>query len=479
LPPDLSSSYRQKVGLFRMIGKILIVDDVSTNRIVFKVKLTAAGYNSVMAGDGASCLNLARAEVPDLILLDLMLPDMSGIDVLSQLKSDPLTRRIPVVMFSSEHDPAQRLAALQAGAEDFLSRPIDDQTLLARLRGLLRAREVVGGFSSHEGELGLFGMAEAAAPFQMPGHVALVLNRVDAAMRLRKQLATVSEDRLTVLAPEDIYADLTERDSPDVYLIDADVGGPGGGLRVMSELLSRSASRNAMFCIFNHSSPSLNPAMAFDLGANDLVDSDLNASETAVRLHALVRRKREADRLRASVQDGLRLAMIDPLTGLHNRRYGIAQLNAIAARARQDNSDFAVMVIDLDRFKAVNDRWGHAAGDAVLVEVGARLSANLRSSDLLARIGGEEFLIALPATSPDDASLVARRLCEATECAPVVLEDGTRITVTISIGMTVCCGLAPQDTPVDVAEIVGQADRALMKSKASGRNMVTVLSRAA
>ena len=107
------------MGPYRMIGKILIVDDVSTNRIVFKVKLTAAGYASAMAADGASCLHLARTELPDLILLDLMLPDMSGIDVLRQLKSNPMTRRIPVVMFSSEHDPVLRVAALRAGAEDF------------------------------------------------------------------------------------------------------------------------------------------------------------------------------------------------------------------------------------------------------------------------------------------------------------------------------------------------------------------------
>lgn len=467
------------MGPFRMTGKILIVDDVSTNRIVFKVKLTAAGYISVMAGDGATCLRLAQSELPDLILLDLMLPDMSGIDVLRALKENAVTRRIPVVMFSSEHDQDQRLTALRAGAEDFLSRPIDDQTLLARLRGLLRAREVVGAFSSHEGELGLFGLQESAALFEAPGHVALVFSRTEAALRLKKLLGAVSQDRLTVLATEDVYADQHAHGAPDVYLIDADVGFAGGGLRVMSELLSRSASRNAAICIFNQGSPGLVPAMAFDLGASDLVDAQISASEIAVRLHALVRRKREADRLRASVQDGLRLAMIDPLTGLHNRRYGIAQLNAIAARARQDNSEFAVMVVDLDRFKMVNDRWGHAAGDAVLVEVAHRLSANLRATDLLARIGGEEFLIALPATSRAEASIVAQRLCAAAQNTPVVLEDGTRINVTISIGMTVDGGDGVEPRVNGVAEIVDQADRALMKSKASGRNMVTILHSAA
>ena len=467
------------MGQYHMIGKILIVDDVSTNRIVFKVKLTAAGYSSAMAADGASCLHLARTELPDLILLDLMLPDMSGIDVLRQLKSNPMTRRIPVVMFSSEHDPVLRVAALRAGAEDFLSRPIDDQTLLARLRGLLRAREAVGGFASPESGLGLFGLAEDAAAFDTPGQVALVMNKAESAMHLRKQLSTAGQEHFTIVAPEEVFSNQATTVPPDVYLIEADIGSEGGGLRVMSELLSRSASRNAAFCIFNQSSPSVVPAMAFDLGANDVVDCRISPSELAVRLHTLVMRKRELDQMRASVQDGLRLAMIDPLTGLHNRRYGLAQLNVIAAGSQAEGSEFAVMVVDLDRFKSVNDRWGHAAGDAVLVEISSRLANNLRASDLVARIGGEEFLIALPNTTRAEAGIVAQRLCEAAESNPVVLADGTAIHVTISIGMTIDGGVVQQSPSLNVADIVDQADRALMRSKAGGRNKVTILSRAA
>ena len=460
-----------------MIGKILIADDVSTNRIVFKVKLTAAGYRSVLAGDGAACLRLAQSETPDLILLVASLPDQSGLEVLQKLKANLLTRRIPVVMFSSDPDDSQRMAALRAGAEDFLSRPVDDQTLLARLRGLLRAREAVDGLAPQEDGLELFGMAEPATPFEMPGHVSLVLNRAEQALHLRRQLTDAAQDRFSILSLEEIHTDRNGQTAPDVYLIDADLGGPGGGLRLMSDLLSRSTSRHAAFCIFNDHSASLVPATAFDLGANDLVNAGISPLELAVRLHALTRRKREGDRMRASVQDGLRLAMIDPLTGLHNRRYGIAQLNAIAAKAQAEASEFAVMVVDLDRFKSVNDRWGHAAGDAVLIEVAARLTANLRASDLLARIGGEEFLIALPKTTLAEAELVAERLCHATGAEPITLSDGTRIRVTISIGMTITNAATAVDP--NVSELVDQADRALMKSKTSGRNQVTIIRDAA
>jgi len=188
-----------------------------------------------------------------------------------------------------------------------------------------------------------------------------------------------------------------------------------------------------------------------------------------------LRRKRADDRLRASVQDGLRLAVIDPLTGLYNRRYAAARLTAIAEAAAAEGGEFAVMVVDLDRFKSVNDHWGHAAGDAVLVEVARRLGQSLRSGDLLARIGGEEFLAALPATGLTEGRIVAERLCHAVEETPVQLPGGAGIAVTVSIGLAV--GRAPgagvplRDTMRDT---VDRADRALLAAKSAGRNQVTI-----
>lgn len=459
-----------------MIGKILIVDDVSTNRIVFKVKLTAAGYQTVMAADGQSCLRLAGAEQPDIILLDLFLPDRSGIEVLKSLKAHPQTRRIPVVMFSSEADGAMRLAALRAGAEDFMARPIDDQTLMARLRGLLRAREHLAGLAAPARDLQVLGLAEPAQRFEIPGHVALVMPRGERALNLKRQLTSAGQDCFHLMAADEVHSDPVGA-APDVYLIHADLNGPGGGLRMMSELLSRSTTRHAAFCIYTPEVAQSVAATAFDLGANDVVGGTTPAAELALRLATLVKRKREGDRMRASVQDGLRMAVFDPLTGLHNRRYGTAQLNAIADRARAERSEFAVMVVDIDRFKSVNDRFGHATGDAVLIEVAARLASSLRATDLLARVGGEEFLIALPATPLADAQVVAERLCRAIEVQAVVTPEGLRVPVTISIGLTTGGG-GPQD-PVSVTDLVAQADRALMHSKSHGRNQVTIVRHAA
>jgi two-component system cell cycle response regulator len=450
-----------------MIGKILIVDDVSTNRIVFKVKLTAAGYQVLMAADGAGCLATARADKPDLILLDSDLPDRPVVSVLQDLRADPRTSRVPVVVFTSDEDPERRLQALRAGADDVLMRPIDDQTLLARLRNLLRAQD-----DARETELA--GLSEAPAPFDGPGLIAMVSNRPERALRMKSEMKPVSRDRIVHVAEGAVFDTGTDGAlRPDVYLIEADLHGPGSGLRLMSEILSRPDSRHAACLILYDRIPPFGAAMAYDLGAHDLADAQVPPAELALRLARLVRRKRAGDAVRGAVQDGLRLAIRDHLTGLHNRRYAMAQMQVMARQADLLHEPFVVMLVDLDRFKSVNDRFGHAAGDAVLVEVARRLTISLRAVDMVARVGGEEFLIALPGAGIEDARQVAARLCDAVRDVPVALPSGMGINVTASIGVTlVPAGEAVQDQET-LQIVIDRADRALLMAKASGRNQVT------
>lgn len=458
-----------------MVGKILIVDDVATNRIVMKVKLAAAGYTPLLAADGATCLELALLESPDLILLDLTLPDMSGLRVLQRLRAEPTLRHVPVVMFSASQDAAARCAAFRGGADDFLQKPLDDQTLLARIRSFMRARDEVEGFSPQNGSIAMLGLAEAPAAFHQPGVIAIISQRNEAAMKLRREMAPHLSDRvLTMTAEEAMTEGIHPGAAPDVFLIEADLNGPGSGLRLMSELRSRTHTRHAAFCVQASFGAATGAAVAFDLGAHDLVAQGIPAEELAARLTRLLARKREADAMRASVQDGLRLAMIDSLTGLHNRRYGMAQLAAIADISRRSGQEFAVMVVDLDRFKSVNDRWGHAAGDAVLIEVAARLSRNLRIGDLLARIGGEEFLIALPETSLPEARRIAERLCHAVEETSVRIGDFAALKVTVSIGLATSADATAPDIKNTLSELIARADRALLYAKSAGRNQVTI-----
>ena len=471
-----------------MGGKVLIVDDVATNRIVMKVKLTAAGYLPEVASDGDTCLAMAKASPPDLILLDCMLPDMPGADVLRRLRADPMTRSIPIIVFSASQAADCRIEAFRAGADDFLVKPLDDQTLMARIRSLVRAHEdlaALGGdlgsdFGRTVSRIPAIGLAENACVYQGPGRVALILQNAETTLLLRRNLAGKLGGKLLVMTPEEALSQGQNAvSSADLFVIDADLDIQGGGLRLMSDLHSRTSTRNAAFVVFRTPNSPVSAAMAFDLGANDIVGPATRADELALRLQRLLTMKAHSDHLRASVRDGLRLAVIDPLTGLHNRRYGLAQMQLIAENARASGAMFAVLVADIDRFKSINDRFGHAAGDAVLVEVAQRLRQNLRAGDLVARIGGEEFLIALPNIALPEARQIAERLCTVMAEQPFRLNTAEVLPVTLSIGLAISeAGETPAHIET-VTDIFDRADRALLRAKTAGRNQVTISRNAA
>jgi two-component system, cell cycle response regulator len=453
-----------------MTGRILIVDDVATNRIVLKVKLEAVFYTALLAASGAQALQMAVTDQPDLILLDLTLPDMTGSDVLRHLRENPTTAAIPVIVLSGSHDAAARMDALAAGADDFLTKPVSNRVLMARLRNLMRSRSGVESYDLVPNGHLRPGLAEQPGTFALPARIGLISDRPEQAMRWRRDLPLVFPSIYSVLTMEQALSDTadTGTDAQDIYLIDTELAGGTGALHLVSDLRSRGPSRHAAICLMGQSMDADRTAMAFDIGTNDVILAAVPQQEIGLRLQTLLTRKRAADRARASVSDGLRMAMIDPLTGLYNRRYALPQLGRVADAAAEEGSVFAVMVVDLDRFKSVNDRYGHATGDQVLVDVAQRLSVNLRAGDMIARIGGEEFLAVLPNTTHHEARIVAERLCEKIKAAPVVLEDGTSVPVTISIG------LAFSGTAQSVADIVEDADRALLRSKSAGRNRVTI-----
>lgn len=456
-----------------MGGKILIADDVATNRIVLKVKLGAAFYETLQAASGRETIATARARRPDLILLDVEMPDISGIEVCRALKADPATRDIPVVMVTAFRDMDRKLAALAAGADEVFWKPLDEVVLLARLRSILRAREAAQELGLRQHTYRDLGFAEPAEGFARPATVAIVsrdaLTRENWAEELRPYLA----DRLVAMEPDAALSDAVGGAQPDVFVIGTDLAEPGAGLRLMSELRSRHGTRHAAICVVLPAGAADTAAMALDLGANDLIEADADPAEMALRIRIQVARKRQSDQLRASVEDRLKLAMTDPLTGLHNRRYAMAHLGRVAERAVASGRSFAVMVLDLDRFKAINDTHGHAAGDAVLTDVAARLSGQLRPVDLLARIGGEEFLIALPDTSLRTACAVAERLRRAVGDQLVALPHGRgSVGVTSSIGVAI--GNTPATRAMGVEELLHTADMALLAAKLEGRNQVTV-----
>jgi two-component system cell cycle response regulator len=461
-----------------MTGRILVVDDVATNRIVMKVKLTSACYTVDQADCGAAALAAARDNQPDLILLDLVMPDMSGHEVLRRLKADPVTSHIPIILITALSDRTAKMEGLQAGADDFLTKPVDEVTLLARVRSLLRAQETARELRE-SGEPAL-GFAESARPFdgrEKPDIIALVASGPKGAMMWKTALDDRMGGQVCILPRDAALSGFAGADgeSPDVFVIDADLAHRNDGLRLLSDLRSRPGTRHAAIVMILPQGESERAAIALDLGASDILYDPFDAEELAIRIRTQLGRKRQADLLRASARAGMEMAVTDSLTGLHNRRYAMFELDRILTRPGRG---VAVMMLDLDHFKQINDSHGHSVGDEVLRHVARRLQAQLRSGDLLARIGGEEFLVALPDTDRSSALDCAERLRAAVSGEPVKLSGDTPpLSVTLSVGLTLTrSGGQAADSAQSLIE---RADGALYGAKAEGRDQVTMAPRPA
>ncbi len=455
-----------------MTGRILIADDVATNRIILKVKLSNASYDVSQATSACDLVKIASDEQPDLIILDGGFQNERGIDLCQEIKDNPLTDAIPVLMIASNFTAAERLAALHAGACDVLDKPIDDNGLLARVRNTLRVRSVEEELRLREGTALELGFQEAASPFQTPAQVLIVKGAQAADTSWQPAFKDANPSTLHIVEHGVALSMITRRKlSPDIVIMPAQLERGKDSLFLLAELRNRPETRHAAIIIVNDSNVETDTISALDIGANDVIGSNIPAAEFAFRLTRHLGRKLKADKLRDTLKDGLRMAMTDPLTGLFNRRYALPHMSRIAEKSRVTGSPFAVMVLDLDHFKRINDTHGHGAGDLVLKEIAGRLKANVRNVDLLARIGGEEFLVALPDTDIDSARITAERLRRVTEETPVwISAEVGSISVTTSIGVSIGgldgCKTATVETVVD------RADQALLGAKSTGRNQV-------
>lgn len=464
-----------------MTGRILIVDDVATNRIVMKVKLSAARYDVVPAASGAEALEIAASGGIDIIIMDMLMPGMTGAETCRKMRADPAMATIPVILVTASDDMEARIEGLSAGADDFLTKPVDELALLARVRSLLRSRGEEQDFRARGGdmfEMARAGMAETPKPGfvampaaeAMPGRIALIGGS-------EARWPPVQRDRLRPLFREEVS--LMSRDvalaivpdrAPDLFLIDADLGTQNEGLRLMSELRSRPATRHAAFIVLLPQGDSERAATALDLGAADVSYHPFSADEISMRIRTQLARKRRADRMRDTLDSGLKMAMFDTLTGLHNRHYALHHLDKVVTRCRAQNIRAGLVLMDIDHFKSVNDTHGHPVGDAVLARVAQCLQSSLRAEDVVARIGGEEFLAILPDTDVANVRVVAERLRAGIEDLVVPLPCGKPLSVTISIG----AGML-EDADRQGSDMMTRIDRALYSAKNDGRNRVCLI----
>jgi two-component system cell cycle response regulator len=441
-----------------MTARILAVDDIATNLRLLEAKLQAEYYEVLLASSGPEALNIAFTQLPDIILLDVMMPGMDGYEVCRALKADARTQHIPVVMVTALTDTVERVRGLEAGADDFLSKPVDNATLFARLRALLRVKQVQDAWRLRTETVRDLGIENSAEPASsVKGARALVLGE-DAEEAHRVREALLADDFLVyiVTSPEEALKRLSQGDM-DVALL-ALAEDPGEALRLASRLRAQNATRDLPMILLADSQQKNEVLRGFDLGANDHCFRPLDPNELRARARNQVRRKRYQERLRQDLDRSLEMAVTDQLTGLRNRRYVRRHLDSLLR-----TEEAAVLIVDIDKFKSINDTYGHNVGDAALKDVAERLREQLRAADVVARYGGEEFLAVLTGAKAAEAMLVAERLREAVASTPV-FSEGHTVPVSVSIGVAV----GEAGTPAE--RLIGAADAALYRAKHDGRN---------
>jgi two-component system cell cycle response regulator len=433
-----------------MSGRILIVDDVAANRMLLAARLSSAYYEAFTAADGPSALEEAVGEQPDLVLLDIRMPGMDGYEACRRLKSDIRTAHIPVVLLTERNTPEERIKGLEAGADDFLSRPVSDLELFARVRNLVRMKTMVDELRLRDETAQALGI-DTPRPGEDDGDrgpANVMLLCADSAHANARAALLEAEMNVKVILPADDRAALAEaeRAPPDALVLERDLGMGRDGLRLISALRARPATRHVAVIMLVRPGDLEGAAAALDLGANDYLSMPCDGNELVARLAGQLRRKHYSDRLRDALRDGLMMAITDPLTGLYNRRYAETHLHRMLAQCAASGAPLGVMLLDLDRFKDVNDSHGHGAGDEVLAEFARRLQANVRGVDLVARMGGEEFLVAMPDADEAGAATVAERVRRAVEETPFGIGAGLgQIRVTVSAGVTVAMPRTDRD----------------------------------
>jgi two-component system cell cycle response regulator len=452
-----------------MTARILVVDDVLPNLKLLEARLTAEYFDVTTATNGVDALAVCGRDDCDIVLLDVMMPGMDGFEVCRRLKKDPLTGHIPVVMVTALDQPTDRVKGLEAGADDFLTKPIDEIALIARVRSLGRLKMVLDELRTRASTSVSLGMpdplAHALAENGIGGRILLVDDRPSSA----DQVMYALRDKYQVDMESDPQEALVQAISGRYDLFIVSLGLQRfDALRLCGQIRSFERSRQLPILCLAEIEDRARVLRALEIGVNDFLNRPIDGNELTARIRTQLRRKRYADKLRDNVQASIELAVVDPLTGLNNRRYFETHLASLVSQAADRGRPLSLMILDIDHFKDVNDTYGHEAGDRVLKAFAERMRKVLRVPDLVCRLGGEEFVIVMPDTHLDVAAKIAERVrLEVERERFAVADDGSRIAITVSIG------LAERGHDGEPEGLFRRADRALYQSKSSGRNRVS------
>lgn len=454
-----------------MSARVLIVDDIPANLKLLEARLMADYFEVLCANSGPEALEILDRNMVDIVLLDVMMPGMDGFEVCRRIKANPQTMHIPVVMVTALDQVSDRVAGLTAGADDFLTKPVNDMALISRVKSLVRIKMMTDELRSRANTSEQMGLEDGdflqSLLHHEGGQILLVDDMRSSSERVRKQV----RGKFELMLENDPQRALQRcsDETFDCVMINLNMN-TYDALRLCSQLRSLETTRMLPILVLADESDEGRIMRALDLGVNDYIRQPVDRNELLARMQTQVLRKRYTDALRDSIQHTMEMAIMDGLTKLYNRRYMTTHLDALLKNAREKQKPLSLLLMDIDFFKSVNDTYGHDAGDEVLQEFSNRMRKNTRGIDLVCRYGGEEFVVVMPDTDHSLAMVVAERIRKKVAEKSFIIHKGRQmIDVTVSIGLaSTPNGIGDQDS------LLKLADDALYRAKKEGRNRVIV-----
>lgn len=418
--------------------KILVVDDNPLNLGVLVDHLEIHGYEVLVALGGLEALERVGYVQPDLVLLDIMMPDLDGFETCRRLKDIEHMRDVPVIFMTALTDVDSKVKAFGAGGVDYVSKPFQVEELLARVRTHLALRQAQHGLRDSE--------LRHRRLFETAGDGILVLDCEEGTVHdLNSQCAQMLDVR---------PAEVRGRRLEDIAILDRF----GGGAAMVDALR---ATGQIKWDEWSWDKTDGTAVSVEVVGTTYRAGARLLAQCT---FRDILARKEAEARVRY-------LALHDALTGLPNRTLLLDRLNQAMAHARRDQTQVALLLLDLDHFKNINDSLGHLVGDGLLEEVSKRIRSVLRETDTPARLGGDEFVVAASGlTDVADAEGLAQRILEALKPAATIQGHSLRIGTSIGIAMYPGDG----DNP---AALLQAADTAMYQAKKKGRGAYRLFTR--